>query len=67
MKNLQILRLPEVIARTGISRSSVYAKEAAGTFPKHIELGPRCSGWLAHEVDEWISQRVSESRQKKAV
>lgn len=59
---IRILRLPEVLKKTGLSRSSVYAKEAAGQFPHHIELGSRCSGWLAHEVNTWLEARIAASR-----
>jgi len=38
-----ILRLPDVMARTGLSRRSIYAYISNGSFPKPIELGPR--GW----------------------
>lgn len=57
-----ILRLPVVKARTGISRSSVYLKISEGTFPKPINLGVRSVGWLESEINEWIQQRIDESR-----
>lgn len=39
-----ILRLSEVKKCTGLSRSTIYARMAAGTFPKAINLGPRTVG-----------------------
>ena len=41
MKNLmnKFLRLPQVKASTGLSKSSIYARIAEGTFPKQIPLG----------------------------
>lgn len=57
-----ILRLPETMARTGISRSSVYAFIKAGNFPKPIALGPRAIGFLASDIDHWIDTRVQASR-----
>ena len=59
---LAILRLSQVKARTGRSRSSIYADIKAGRFVAPINIGPRAVGWLAHEVDEWIAARISESR-----
>jgi len=43
MNQLQskLLRLPQVKAATGLSKSSIYARIAEGTFPKQIPLGPR--------------------------
>ena len=57
-----ILRRPEVEARTGLSRSTIYLKIAQGTFPKSISLGPRAVGWLATEVEAWLLQQVAVSR-----
>jgi len=59
---LAILRLTQVKARTGRSRSSIYADIRAGRFVAPINIGPRAVGWLEHEIDEWISARISESR-----
>ena len=30
-----------------------------GTFPAPIKLGPKASGWLVSEVQNWIAERVS--------
>lgn len=57
-----ILRLPEVIAATGLARSTIYKAIKDGTFPASIPLGPRAVGWLSIHIDEWISQRISASR-----
>lgn len=54
-----ILRLPAVLNRTGLSRSTVYAAIAAGSFPKPVKLSARAVGFLTSEVDAWISERVS--------
>lgn len=57
-----ILRLPAVIARTGLSRSSIYLRVAEGTFPQPISLGPRAIGWLEGELTDWIEDRINTSR-----
>ena len=59
-----IYRLAAVKARTGLSRSTIYLRMAAGTFPKAISLGDRAVGWLDSEIAEWIAQRVEQSRAK---
>ena len=53
----RILRLPEVIARTGLSRSTIYAFIDAGKFPDRVKLGPRMVGWFEDEIDQWIDLR----------
>lgn len=56
------LRLPEVKKRTGFSRSSIYLKVSKGLFPKPISLAPRTVGWIESEIDEWIEERIEQSR-----
>jgi prophage regulatory protein len=57
-----LLRLPAVQSRTGLSRARIYAHIAAGTFPRQINLGARAVGWIESEINEWINQRIAESR-----
>jgi prophage regulatory protein len=58
------LRLPTVMDRTGLSRSSIYARISSTPpdFPQPINLGPRAIGFLESEVEEWIQNRIAESR-----
>jgi prophage regulatory protein len=48
--------LPAVEARTGLKRSTLYARIAAGTFPKPYKLGLRASGWAEDEVEQWLAR-----------
>jgi len=57
-----ILRLPDVKARTGLSRSSIYAYIKDGKFPQHIALGERSVGWYESEVDAWVASRQRVNR-----
>jgi prophage regulatory protein len=59
---MQILRCPEVQARTGLARSSIYAAIAAGTFPPPIKLSARTVGWIESDVIAWFEERVAASR-----
>lgn len=53
-------RLSEVMARTAMSRSAIYAEMERGTFPKPIKLlGARANAWLSDEIDKWIEARVA--------
>ncbi len=58
-----ILRLPAVKATTGLSRSTIYARVAEGTFPRPVSLGSRAVGWLEAEVQDWLHRRIAASRQ----
>jgi len=57
-----LLRLPEVKAMTGLSKSSLYALVREGTFPAPVRLGPRAVAWVKSEVRRWAVERVRESR-----
>lgn len=57
-----ILRLPEVMARTGLRKSSIYNAIKAGQFPSHVALGLRAVGWRSSEIDAWIQSRASAVR-----
>jgi len=60
---MQVLRLNEVIAKTGRSRASIYADIERGSFPAPIKLGPRAIGFVADEIDGWISERIAKRDQ----
>lgn len=57
---MRILKLKEVMERTGLGRSSIYKFVAEGTFPKPISLGARAVGWVDGEVDEWVRLKIAE-------
>jgi prophage regulatory protein len=57
-----ILRRKQVEHRTGLSRSTIYEKVGKGEFPAPIRLSAQSVGWLSHEIDEWIAQRIRASR-----
>ena len=59
---ISILRRPEVQARTGLSRSTIYLKVSQGTFPRPISIGARAVGWISAEIDAWLEQQVASSR-----
>jgi prophage regulatory protein len=58
----QILRLPTVKARTGLSRSTIYLRMSEGTFPAPISLGSRAVGWIEQEINDWLAQQIETSR-----
>jgi prophage regulatory protein len=62
VSNYKILRLPEVKSQTGLSRSSIYLRIADGRFPEQINLGGRAIGFLESDIQNWIKQRLDDSR-----
>lgn len=62
----RFLRLREVCARTGLSRSQIYRLESIGRFPRRIKLGELASAWIEAEVQQWCVERISASRKEIA-
>lgn len=62
METTRIIRLSEVMGRTGLSRSSIYLKVAEGTFPPQVALGSRAVGWVESEISTWLEERIAASR-----
>jgi prophage regulatory protein len=56
-----LLRLPEVMRRTGMCRAKIYRHPG---FPKPIKVAGRTSAWIASEVDAWIARTIAEARMK---
>jgi len=59
---ITILRLPAIISRTGLSRSSIYLRIGNKQFPSPISLGGRAVGWVESDVDQWIEEKVESSK-----
>ena len=66
----RLIRLNEVLSRTGYGRTSIYRKMDEGSFPKCLKLGGppadqkkfdcRAIAWIEEEVDQWIEDRIKE-------
>lgn len=59
---LNILRRKQVEARTGLSRSTIYAHMRSGSFPSCIHLGAKSVGWIESEVNQWLVAQIENSR-----
>ncbi len=57
---MKIIRLKDVIATTGLSRSTIYERMSMGEFPVSVNLGGNAVGWLESEVHTWIESRIIE-------
>ena len=54
----RIIRLTTVLARTGLSRSTIYRKIAVGTFPAQIRISVHGAGWRESEINRWVADPV---------
>lgn len=57
------LRLPDVEARCGVNRRTLYYWIERGMFPRPINLGPRTVGWLDSDIEAWIHEKAQATRQ----
>lgn len=57
---MALLRLPDVMARTALSRSAIYAAMGTGGFPRPVKIGQRLNAWPVDEIDNWIAGRMAQ-------
>ncbi|MCL0160369.1 AlpA family transcriptional regulator, partial [Klebsiella pneumoniae] len=58
--NQSLIRLPEVLKRTGFGKAWIYRLISEGRCPAPVKIGVRAVAFVESEVDEWI-QSVIES------
>ena len=60
---IQILRVPAVEKRLGISRPTIYLwLDKDPTFPRPVKIGSYSIGWIEAEIDAWLEARIRASR-----
>ena len=70
VRQKRLIRLPEVLSRTGYGRTTIYRKMEDGSFPRSVKLGgppidpnvfdSRAIAWIEDEVEQWIESRIEE-------
>ena len=51
---LRIMRLNEVKAVTGLSKTTIYRFEKEGRFPSRVSLGERSVGWFEDDIQAFL-------------
>jgi prophage regulatory protein len=54
-----LVRLPGVIALTGMGRATIYDFMQRGLFPQPIKLGPKLAAWPADEISKINAARIA--------
>lgn len=63
----RLIKLPEVMARTALSRSEVYRRVRDDpSFPKPMKLGVRSVAWVDSELDIFLHSRIAQRDAKAA-
>ena len=60
--NQSLIRLPEVLKRTGFGKAWIYRLISEGRFPAPVKIGVRAVAFVESEVDEWIQSVIESSR-----
>jgi prophage regulatory protein len=55
-----LLRLPQVVARVNLSKSSIYEMLGRNppAFPRPLKLSRRAVCWPSSAIDAWITERI---------
>lgn len=57
-----MLRVDDVVQRTGLSKSQILRMVTASAFPKPIKLSQRAVAWIDEEIETWLRERIGSSR-----
>lgn len=64
---IRILRIADVVRKTGMSRSTIYQRLRSRDFPAPVELGPRAVGFVEQEVDGFLTELVRQRDNREKV
>ncbi|QRG78053.1 AlpA family transcriptional regulator [Citrobacter sp. R56] len=59
---IRLIKMPEVMHRTTYGKAWIYRLIAQGCFPQPVKIGSRSIAFVESDIDDWISQRIAESR-----
>lgn len=51
---MRLIKITEVMGKTGLGRTSIYKYIGLGQFPKPVPLGEKRVAWVESEIEEWI-------------
>jgi predicted DNA-binding transcriptional regulator AlpA len=55
------LRQPQVLTFIPISKSTLWRRVVAGTFPAPVKLSPRVTVWRVEDVRRWIAEQGAQT------
>ncbi|EQB8081309.1 helix-turn-helix transcriptional regulator [Yersinia enterocolitica] len=65
-QSTRLIRLPEVLLRTGYGKAWIYRLISEGRFPTQIKIGSRSVAFVESEIDAWIQSVIETSRKNVA-
>ncbi len=58
LPNIGFLRQPQVLRLIPISKSTLWRRVQARTFPQPVKLSERITAWRAEDVHKWIEEKT---------
>jgi prophage regulatory protein len=59
---IRMLRIDQVVAITGLSKTRVYVLQVQGDFPLRVQLSTRRVGWVEAEIQAWLAARIASTK-----
>lgn len=59
MQDEKLIRLPGVLERIGVKKSTLWNWVKAGKFPQPIKLSERVTVWRSSDVQKWIDEMAA--------
>jgi prophage regulatory protein len=58
----RLLRLKQVMERTGLKKTKLYQMQSDGSFPMRTQITSGAVGWVEEDVQQWIARRIAASK-----
>lgn len=65
MAEYNLLRVREVMKKTGFKRSWVYVQMSLGKFPRPVKIGSRSIAWVESKINEWIATHIKKREEQR--
>lgn len=62
----RLIRLPEVLKRTGYGKAWIYRLISEGRFPAPVKIGIRSIAFVECEIEDWIQSVIETTRKNVA-
>ena len=59
---IKLVRLAQVRATTGLSKTSIYEKIKNDAFPPPVPIGKRAVAWIESEIQQWATDQIMAAR-----
>jgi prophage regulatory protein len=72
-RTARFIRIKTIIKKTGLSRASIYNKLNKDSkyhdpeFPEQIKIGGGAVVWIEHEIDDWMTTQIRNSRESAII